>query len=410
MKKNITYITIEDISSGLFMSQVITPLAEMAKNEVDRKFEIFVINRPWKLFSHLKSLYTVKEFKTTPNLKIKYFPFLLPLRKSAGNKLYSSFITKYLSIIIKIFCNKKDKIIHARSYWPCAAAISAGFKDVIFEPRSLWTLENIAMGDIKENSKAEIYWNKIEKQCSTLSNKVISINKPMSSYFIDNYSNKINNKVIPIIYKKEDFYFNPLERKKLRKSLRIEDKLVFTYSGSFGMSNVGKKEISKVVKKLSSSIPDSHFLFITPSYELNTILEISTKSELKNNQVTIIHPEHKKISSYLSAGDIGFHALPYQKDHFTRMGTKVVEYFAVGLPVIVNRNVGAAADLISSNNLGFVINNDMTLEEIKKKIKITSQLSRNNIIEYAQSNFEIQKVSSKYLSIYSELENNSNNI
>lgn len=405
MKKNIIYVTIEDISSGLFISQVVTPLLEMAKCDFDRKFVIFVINRPWKIASHIKSLYRIKKSRNIPNLKIKYLPLLFPLRKSAGNKQYSSFITIYLSIIIKIFCKKKNNIIHARSYWPCAAAISAGFKNIIFEPRSLWTLENIAMGDIKENSKAETYWNMVEERCSTLSNKVISINKPMSDYFIDNYSSKIKNEVIPIIYKKEDFYFNPQERKRLRNSLRIDHKLVFSYSGSFGMSHVGKKEISKLIKKLCSSVADCHFLFITPSYELNTIEEIASQSELKNNQITIIHPEHNDISSYLSAGDIGFHALPYQKDHFTRMGTKVVEYFAIGLPVIVNSNVGAAADLISSNNLGFVIDNKMTSEEVKNNIKAISQLDRNDIIEYAQNNFEIQKVSSKYLSIYSELDN-----
>jgi len=404
MKRNITYITIEDISSGLFISQVLTPLLAMAKNDSDRKFEIIAINRPWKLFNHIKSLKTFEDLKNRPNLKIKYLPLLPPLRKSAGNKLYSEFITRYISLILKIFSSRKNNIIHARSYWPCAAAISSGLRNIIFEPRSLWTLENIAMGDIKENSKAEKYWNNLERKCSKISRKIVSINQPMSNYFIKNYSNDKKNMVIPIIYSKDNFNFNDEERHLIRSNLNIENKLVFTYSGSFGMSHIGKLTISKIIKKIKASVSNAHFLFITPKFESDTIKEITTEANLKNNQLTSVHPEHKKISSYLSAGDIGFHALPYQKDHFTRMGTKVVEYFAAGLPVIVNNYVGAAADLIKKNDLGFIINDEMKSTDIKNQINLISQLSRETIMNYAQDNYEIQKVVSQYLLIYSELD------
>ena len=86
------------------------------------------------------------------------------------------------------------------------------------------------------------------------------------------------------------------------------------------------------------------------------------------------------------------------------MGTKVVEYFAAGLPVIVNRHVGAAAKILDENFYGFVIDEDMPSEVILEKLRSLSKLKREDIVRFSKEHYEVSTVASSYAQIYSELD------
>ncbi len=363
-KRPVVYVTIDDICSGLFTSQILSGLIKSAENDSGRSFRILVFNRPWKILDHCRRLKVIRKSELPSNLSIKYIPLLPPLRKAAGIKLYSKLVTSYLSLLVYIFVRRTDVILHARSYWPCAASLQAGFRRVIFEPRSLWTLENIAMGDIQEGSSAEAYLNNLEEICVLKSEYIVSINKAMADYFSKRYSSAYKNKIIPISFSDQKFYYNEKKRHELRSALSLTNKKVFVYSGSFGMSQIGLSLIINTVQMIDNAVARAHFLFLTPSYEDLAVARVVEQAGLSRDRFTSIHPNFDQITDYLSAADFGYHALPSQQDSFTRMGTKVVEYFAAGLPVIVNRHVGAAAKILDENTYGFVIDDGMSREAI----------------------------------------------
>ena len=112
-----------------------------------------------------------------------------------------------------------------------------------------------------------------------------------------------------------------------------------------------------------------------------------------------------EISDYLSAADYGYHAIPAQPDSFSRMGTKIVEYLAVGLPAIVNENVGAAASILNEHNLGITINENSNSKFIVDRLKLINEIDRSERINFAKENFEVSSAAKKYLKIYEDLDN-----
>ena len=86
------------------------------------------------------------------------------------------------------------------------------------------------------------------------------------------------------------------------------------------------------------------------------------------------------------------------------MGTKIVEYLAVGLPVIVNKNLGAAANIINDQNFGFVIDDNIKNEKITSNLKKISKINRDTIIIFANQEYELLSVAKKYINVYSELD------
>lgn len=404
-KRPVIYVTIDDICSGLFTSQILSGLIKSAKNDLDRSFQVIAVNRPWKILEHRRRLKVIRKSLLPSNLSIRYIPLLPPLRKAAGSLIYSRLVTNYLSILFRIFLRTTNVILHARSYWPCAAAIEAGFNKVIFEPRSLWTLENIAMGDIKLGSSADLYWNNLEETCVVNSDFIISINQAMADYFSGKYSCvSKKNKIIPISFSNQNFYYNSKKRQEIRASLSLVNKKVFVYSGSFGMSQIGLSHIINTIRMINNSLDCAYFLFLTPRYEHAAVTRVVNKAGLSSDKFTSIHPAFDQITNYLSAADYGYHALPSQPDSFTRMGTKVVEYFAAGLPVIVNRHVGAAAKILDENRYGFVIHDNMPRKTLLEKLSSLSKLNRHDIENFSKANFETTIVAELYSRIYYELD------
>lgn len=404
-KLDVIYITIDDVCSGLFSSQVLKPLVKMAEIEPNRNFYLFVINRPWKYLEHRKKLKDInKLFSVQKNIKLKYIPFLPPLRNVTKFKFLSKFATYLIGLILLLYTNKNNSIYHTRGYWPCEAGLLVNLKPMIFEPRSLWNLENIAMGSIVRGTKAELYWNNLEKNCINQSEKIISINTQMVNYFTNNYKIFDKNKVIPISFSKNDFFFDSEKRKEIREKLSLKNRNVFVYSGSFGMSKIGINSIIKTIIRLKQFSKNPHFLFLTPKYESSSVQYLVQKIGLNKNNFSLIHPNLNEISNYLSAADFGYHSLPPQPDSFARMGTKIIEYLAVGLPVIVNKNVGAAAKIIDEQNFGFVIDDNTNNDDLSNNLKKISKINRDKIISYANQEYEISSVAKKYIQVYSEID------
>ena len=116
----------------------------------------------------------------------------------------------------------------------------------------------------------------------------------------------------------------------------------------------------------------------------------------------IIHPKLNEISSWLDCADIGLHALPKQLDSATRLGTKVVEYWFNGLPVIINKNVGAAVEYIENYRIGYVVEDDLESHNLKEKINELLNYDRNYISNFAKEKFSSKHISFQYLQLYKD--------
>ncbi|MBU3632888.1 glycosyltransferase [Polynucleobacter sp. AP-Feld-500C-C5] len=395
----IAYFTIEDISSGLFKTQVLNKLAAISKKNKNYSIDLICINRPWKLLSHINTLFMCRNFirQNNININIIYIPFMLPLRNALKSLIYTKFVKFYLYIWLVILRIKRYKLIHVRSYLPMFSLSNFNHKNLIFDTRSIWIDENISTGDLIEGSTVHKYLLGEERKCLISANQICVVSKPM----IQHYENKVKNlaiNLIPISFDQGSFSFDVLKRQSIRSKYQLENSYVFVYLGSFGQSGVNTQSLIKLFNSILK-IDNSKLLLLTAENN-KTVSNLLGKIEADTSKVILIEPTFSEISGYLSAADIGLHALPNQIDSDSRLGTKVIEYLACGLPVIVNENVGAASRLLLENRLGSVINLDSNLTHYQEALKELIGLNRSAIEDFAVKNFSSTKIADDYLRIY----------
>ena len=396
----VAYLTIEDITSGLFKTQILDIIEEISNHDKSIRFEIFILNRPWLYLKHKNILNEYRSIYNSFNITFTYLPFLPPLRNSLRFFLYSFFVTKWFSIIFYT-CIKSQQfdIIHARSYWPTISVLKHNIP-IIFDLRSLWLLENLSTGDICLNSKSYYYWKQIEIDCLINSYASTCVSSAMIDY-INNIVPNTKTELIPISVSEKHFTFNKFNRVKNRNFLNWNENVIFVYSGSFGQSGININAITNLFKIIINTNDNFRILIITSEKNeyINKIMYVQC---VDSKKFTIIHPKLNNISSWLDCSDIGIHALPIQLDSSTRLGTKVVEYWVNGLPVIVNQNVGAAADYIKKYKIGYVYNDISDNNNLENIISELLTYDRMNISNFAKENFSAKIISLKYLKIYQD--------
>ena len=68
----IAYLTIEEITSGLFKTQILDIIEEISNYDKTVNFKIFILNRPWLYFRHRVFL---KEYRAIYNSNIRKYKY-----------------------------------------------------------------------------------------------------------------------------------------------------------------------------------------------------------------------------------------------------------------------------------------------------------------------------------------------
>lgn len=393
-KMKILYFTTQDVDSGLFYSQVYENLIGLKELENNIDVTLFVVNRPWKFFKHRPILNDLKK----SNINIKYVPLCPPIRYFTKSIILNKLYIFYFTIIFKIFVkfNNYD-VIHCRHYIPSLVCKRLRLKNILFDVRSLSLFEYVQAGKIKYKSRNYFYWLKQEKSLFKYVNSISVVSKSMTNYIKS--KSKSNVYYCPIIVNPKKIYFSKTERYRLRKKWNWHRSNIYVYSGSFGLYGINKFFLSKLIYRIKEMDSKSKFLFLISH----------TESEFKSfiNQFNFIESEFKYYSvksselySYLSASDVGIHALPNQMDSFTRLGTKVVEYWCCGLPTLLNKFIGEAVKISTDHSLGNVI--DLEKPHQTNKLSFKS-FSRERIRNKSLQLFSKTLVLNNYLKIYKNI-------
>ena len=203
----------------------------------------------------------------------------------------------------------------------------------------------------------------------------------------------------PIIVDSDKIYFSYKERIKLRNEWNWSKNNVYVYSGSFGLYGLNKKYLFKLISSIINSDDNAKFLFLL-SNDRNEYNSFIKKFELNKNNFKYFSVSSNDLYKFLSASDIGIHSLPNQLDSFTRLGTKVVEYWAAGLPTLINNYIGEAALISKQNNFGKVI--DLTIVESNKVFNF-KDYDKKKIVSKSLEIFEKKVVLKSYLNLYKKI-------
>lgn len=396
----ITYLALDQVGSGLFKSQILEQLQAMLKQNQSLEFNLIIINPIWKLLSARKQLKEIRN-SYSDKIHITYLPLLPPFRYSMKRVWLTKITYLWLIVVAKLFIRIKGEVIHCRGYWPTMIATRLYDIPIVFDLRSLYPAESVAAGIFKEDSKEYKHWLGIERNCIRISSVCTAVSISMLEY-IYTIDPSANGKLIPISVNTNDIYYNHDEGVIIRNSLNWNDQCIAVYSGSLGYYGLNAMSFQRMVIKLAKSVENIRFLVLSSNNreEFETIFKDANVPS-SNYYICSVSANH--LYKWLSSSNIGIHALPVQIDSSTRLGTKVVEYWASGLPVVINENVGDAAKYVEKYDLGFVINeNESNPDVIKSAVINLMQSDRSLIADTCESFFGINRIANLYIESYYE--------
>jgi glycosyltransferase involved in cell wall biosynthesis len=162
---------------------------------------------------------------------------------------------------------------------------------------------------------------------------------------------------IPCCVDLDQFRFLPDARARIRGELGIDgDTSLLVYAGSLG-SFYEEGELARfagVFRRRAEGGAPARFLLLTRSEPKDLVARLM-KEGFPAAGITVVRARPDEMPGYLSAGDLG---LSFIQSCFSKMGsspTKVAEYLAAGLPVVLNGDIGDQRDLATERDACVVL-------------------------------------------------------
>lgn len=249
-----------------------------------------------------------------------------------------------------------------------------------------------------------LFW--LEKKMARRSVIQICCTQDMKEYSLQKYEKRLDNYFIKPAG--VDLYvFSPAVKKNnaLREKLNLNDKIVCAYAGKFGGLYL-QQEIFDFFACAYERWGERFRALLLTSEPDSNISAYCRRSGLPEHVVIRTFVPHRDVPNYLGVAD--FALAPYQpvpsRKHAAPI--KISEYWALGLPVVITKNIADDSKIILENKIGSVISSlDKTgyrqsLEDIdhllladsdhllEKKIRSIAEASRG----YSSSEYIYQKI------------------
>lgn len=315
--------------------------------------------------------------------------------------------------LVSLIKKRKIKYIHAfctdAAAAGCLLNVFTGIPLIVdsYEPHAEPMLES---GTWRRNSMAFQILFFFEKWQSKLAISVIACVEKMKEYAQASYGVVPQNfYVIPACIDFELFSKESIKDVSLLDEMDFNDKIVLVYAGKFGGSYL-REEVFEFFKVTSDYYGDKLRILLLNNQEEELINNWCNEAGLDRTIIKKKFVMHHDVPKYIGLAD--FAITPFVPVPSKRYGSpiKTGEYWALGLPVVITRNISDDSSIIEENGIGAII--DLDKDSYLKAVKKIDGLLRNNSKEelYKKINSIARKYRSfeiadnVYTSLYSELD------
>lgn len=302
------------------------------------------------------------------------------------------------------------KISHIHSWCTPAGAIGyllsviTGKKLILdsYEPHAEPMVES---GTWKRNSLKFklLFW--LEKKQLQRAIQVITCVDSMKNYVKNKFNFDLTNSFSkPACIDFDLFDINRSKDQHLVEKYQLQNKTIGIYAGKFEGSYL-KDEVFEFIKIAENYWGKDNFRFIIlTNHPKSFVHEMISKHQLNSETIIQLFVPHHEIPSYLRIADFGIS--PFIPVPSKRYGSPIKngEYWAMGLPVVITKNISDDSDIIEKESAGYVLQS-LTIQEyrnacekIEHLINDTNNIEKIKKIAFRYRNFEIAK--KVYHSIY----------
>jgi glycosyltransferase involved in cell wall biosynthesis len=394
-KINLMYIAEGGIFISVFDSQVKELLSILCSNLAHINLLLLEPYKDRKIpkDKKTKKLYEIKKlFNNVLNIKM---PPILGLPSLA-------FASKRL---IRQYSNIQPDIIHARGH--IGSYIGLSFKRLLFkEAKFIADIRGVTKQEFlysSSNITGKIFstlrtmgFENLEKIICRESDHIFCVTNALSDYLVN--ASKINKEkitVIPTLTNTNIFFYNESIRLKMRKTLSIENRMVFIYVGSMAKWQMAKETI-ELFEHIRLQNKQAFLLFLTTEPAKATPLF----KHIPENDYHVTSIKHEDINPYLNAADI---AVLLRETHIVNKvaaPVKFGEYICSGLPVIASPGIGDTEAQIQNHEIGLIYDNT---EKLIENLPNLSKKNRSKISQIGKELYGLDWYSKKIFEIYQSL-------
>jgi glycosyltransferase involved in cell wall biosynthesis len=319
---------------------------------------------------------------------------------------YFSFL--FSALIYTLFNFRKYDLIYISSPPLFVALIGivlkkiAPKKKVVFEVRDLWPDSAIQLGELKNKLLIKFSFF-LEKNIYKLANKIVAISIHMKNEIIK--KGIVPNKVA-IVHNGTDL--NSIQVNKRLKRDEIyknnTDKFIVIYAGNVGLAQ--NLEVIVDVAEILKNEKDIFFYIIGEGPNKQKLKD--RKKQKKIDNISFIDEiSRKDIHNYLYQADCGVIPLRDLKLFHGALPSKIFDYLACGLPILVGIE-GEAKKLVNESNTGLYYKPENPSDLATKimylyKNRDTLNEFSNNARPFVEENFTRKKLAKKLEKILSEV-------
>lgn len=250
-------------------------------------------------------------------------------------------------------------LLHARTHVPGAMALGirrlapAG---LLFDIRGLMAEEYVDAGTWKEGSLPFRLVKRMERRCLEVADGVVVLTeKARERLFGDRQTTDAGAPVVTIPSAVNVPAIESLldRREEIRKQLGIEECIVMIYVGKFSTWYMAQ-EMAAFFRHAIENDETTRFLILTQSDPTIITSELSQLGlDPSTYRTTFVDPA--LVGAYLGAADFGISFIKASPSKIASSPTKIGEYLAAGLPVIVSAGVGDSDELLERSQTGVVV-------------------------------------------------------
>ena len=330
----------------------------------------------------------------------------LPFRYAPFGILMTFRIARIIGKLWFLILKQRITFIHC---W-CTAAGAIGYflskltgRKLIIDSYEPHAEPMIEAGQWQPNSRVfKILFN-LEKRQSNRAYAVIACVDKMKAYAKIKYGVSLNR-----FYSKPaavDFDLFHLDKKKdadLLDKYNLTNKVVYVYAGKFGGIYLFE-DVFRIFKRAEDYYGNSFRVLLLNGQDHKMVDEQSKAVGLNTNHLIHEFVPHHEVPKYIGLGDVGLvPVVPVPSKRYASP-IKTGEYFAMGLPVIITKNISDDSEMVENQNLGYVLQ-DLSDEEITKSIakveEIRSEDCTHRIRNFARETRKIHKAKYIYSEIY----------
>ncbi len=194
------------------------------------------------------------------------------------------------------------------------------------------------------------HFERQEKAILCSADEVICVSRAMQEHYREKYKLQGDRWCVVPCATSAAVAWDPLARARLRQELKVVDRLVFVYAGSYRKYQMADEMVA-LFKAIKQELHEAYFLILTS--DLARFAEAATAGGLAEEDYRIVSLSHEEVLQTLPAADVGFLLRADSPVNRVASPTKFAEYCICGVPAVVTPYVGDYSRVVEEEELGF---------------------------------------------------------